>query len=65
MFNKDFMRKLREQKKLSMAQLAELVGCSAAHISHLENGQKEPTGRMLFFLAKSLGCTMDELWIDI
>lgn len=65
MFNKDLMRKLREQKGLSMAQLAERVGCSAAFISRLENGQKDPTGRMLFFLSRALGCTMDELWIEI
>ena len=65
MFNKDLMRKMRENKELSMAQLAEMVGCSAAFISRLENGQKEPTGRILFFLSKALGCTMDELWIEI
>lgn len=65
MFNHKKMRELREQKKLSMAQLASKVGCSASFISFLENGQKEPTGRMLFFLSRALGCTMDELWTGI
>ena len=64
MFNKQKMKELREAKGLSMKKLAEQVGCSEAFISFLENGQKEPTGNRAFFLAKALGCKMDDLYTD-
>ncbi len=62
MFNKEKLRELREKLGLSMAALAEKVGCNSSFISFLENGQKEPTGKTLYFLARALGCTMDELY---
>lgn len=58
MFNRQKMKKLREAAGLSMRQLAEKVGCTEPFISYLENGQKEPTGNMAYFLAKALDCTM-------
>ena len=64
MINKMKMRELRESKKISVARLAEKVGCSDAFISYLENGKKEPTARTLFFLAKALNCTMDDLYTE-
>lgn len=65
MFNKELMRRLREEKGLSMAQLAEQVGVSAPFINYLEHGSKEPTARTLYHLSRALGCTMDELWVEI
>jgi transcriptional regulator with XRE-family HTH domain len=61
MFKRDKMKELREAKGFSMRELAEKVGCSEAFISYLENGQKEPTSRMLYFLADALDCSTDYL----
>lgn len=63
MFNKNLMRKLREEKKMTTRQLGMAAGCSDAHISYLETGKREPSGQTLYLLSRALGCTMDELWI--
>lgn len=56
------LRRLREAKKLSLQQLADLVGCTKAYLWELEmrDGQK-PTAERVRALARELAVTMEEL----
>lgn len=62
MFYKEKLRQLREKKGLSVTELGQMVGCNSSFITHLEMGRKEPSGRLLYYLAKALDCKMDELY---
>lgn len=64
MFNNVKLRKLREEKGMSAAALGEAVGCSGAMITYLEQGKKEPSAKLLHFIARELGVNMDELYSD-
>ncbi len=48
------LRKSRKQKKLTIAQLASLVGCSKSYISQLEHGTTKPSVTMLGKLVDAL-----------
>lgn len=48
------LRELRESKKLSQEKLAELADLDRTYISLLERGQRQPTIRTLFQIAKAL-----------
>lgn len=62
MFNTEKLRELRERKGLTTKQLGEMVGCNGSFITHLEVGRKEPSGRLLHYLAEALGCSMDDFY---
>lgn len=64
MLNKEKLRELRENKGLSTAALGEAVGCSGAMITYIEQGKKEPSAKLLYFIARELGVSMDELCCD-
>lgn len=64
MFNKEKLRELRQKKGLTTKELGELVGCNDSFISHLEFGRKEPSARLLHYLAKALDCKMDDLYTN-
>lgn len=55
------LRELRENRQLSMAQLAIVIGVSDAAISNWENGVNEPKASYLIKLADYFGVTADEL----
>ena len=57
---KDY-RKLHEIKQES---LAEAVGCSGAHIAHIESGKSIPSLKIAFRIAQALGTSLDLLLRD-
>lgn len=58
---KDRLRKAREEKGLSQAQLAEKTGLQPSAISHFEAGRRAPSFDNLRSLADALGITTDHL----
>ena len=59
------LRRLRKGLKLTQDQLAELAGISAAYVSQLENGEKQPTDRVITKLCGALDIPENRLLIKI
>jgi len=55
------IRKRRLELELSQEALSESAGVHWVYISHIENGQKSPTLRVIGLLAKALGLEVSEL----
>ncbi|WP_242220120.1 helix-turn-helix transcriptional regulator [Bacillus cereus group sp. BfR-BA-01380] len=59
----NIIRILRKEKKLSQEDLARLCRVSRQTINAIENNKYDPTLELAFNLAKSLGVTVDQLFI--
>lgn len=59
---KSNLKQARAEKKLSQAQLAELVGVSRNTISSIETGQFSPTAKLALILCIALDKTFEELF---
>ena len=59
--NGNRIRKLREEREMSQAELAETAGASQAMIAHVEAGKKQPGVAVLKLIADSFGVQMEEL----
>ncbi len=59
---KNRLKALRGEKKLSQAQLAELVGVSRNTISSIETGQFCPTAKLALVLCIALDKKFEELF---
>jgi transcriptional regulator with XRE-family HTH domain len=56
------IRELRDEKDISLRELGKRVGpLSAAYLSDVELGRRNPTDEVLRAIAKALGTTFDEL----
>ena len=55
------IRELRDQEDLSLRELAEKVGVSAAFLSDIELGRRYPSDSKLMKIAQALGSSLDEL----
>jgi transcriptional regulator with XRE-family HTH domain len=55
------LQKLRKERDMSRAQLAELAGISREYVRNLEAGTYDPTVGTLQKLAKALGVPVTEL----
>jgi transcriptional regulator with XRE-family HTH domain len=58
----EFIRRQRELNELSMRQLATMVGISNPYLSQIEHGLREPSGRVLDAIARSLELSADTLY---
>ena len=56
------LRDARSDKKLSQAQLAQMVGVSRNTISSIETGQFNPTAKLALLLCIALDKTFEELF---
>lgn len=56
------LKEARSEKKLSQAQLAELVGVSRNTISSIETGQFNPTAKLALILCIALDKKFEELF---
>jgi transcriptional regulator with XRE-family HTH domain len=56
------LRRIREERGLTVEELAEKSGISATTIRVVERGGREPRGDTVARLAKPLGLTFDEVW---
>lgn len=59
------VRVLREQRDLSQAALASLVGVQQTTISNIETGYANPSLKTAVRLAKIFGVTVDDLLVDV
>jgi transcriptional regulator with XRE-family HTH domain len=56
------LKRFRQQKELTQAELARRAGVSPAYLSELESGAgRRPSGRVLLALADALGVTVADL----
>lgn len=55
------VRSKRMKKNLSQKELARIVGVNDSMICQIERGLKIPSLPIAFNIAKTLGCTIDEL----
>lgn len=57
----DNLKRMREKKDLSQAQLANAVGVTQPTIAQYEKGMKQPTVATAVDIARRLGTTCEEL----
>src|SRR3954469_9089373 len=57
----DYIRRQRELQKLSLRQLADLVGISNPYLSQIERGLREPSEKVLDAIAENLQLSADAL----
>ena len=60
----DKLRKLRDEKGLSMYRLTQITGVSGHHIKGIEEGTRQPTLDTLERLVTALGSTLVEFFND-
>lgn len=61
-----FIRKKRQEKNISIRQLAKYTGVSPAYISQIENNyRKNPTTHILRSLSNGLGIEYDEFLLEL
>ena len=56
------LKEVRSEKKLSQAQLAEMVGVSRNTISSIETGHYQPTAKLALILCIALDKKFEELF---
>lgn len=62
--NDSLIARLRIERGLTQAQLAQMVGCHPRHISRWENRSQLPGSRYLARLAEALDCSTDDILRD-
>ena len=55
------IKKLREQRALSLSDVAQITGLSRVTINRIEYGKQRPMPRTIRKLANALGVTVEEL----
>jgi len=55
------LKRLREQRALSLTDLAQVTGLSRVTINRIENGKQKPMPRTTRKLAEALGVQVEEL----
>ncbi len=58
------LKKLREDKGMSMYRLTQITGISGHHIKGIENGTRQPTIETLNRLVSALGSSLAEIFND-
>ncbi|MBA2877992.1 transcriptional regulator with XRE-family HTH domain [Anoxybacillus kamchatkensis] len=56
------VRKIRNEKKLSLRQLATMTDMNHAYLSRIENGKVQPSVESLIKIAKALGCDVADFF---
>lgn len=57
----EYVRNMRDEKDLSLRELAEKLGCSAPFLYDIELGRRHPSDEMLGKIARHLGINKDDL----
>lgn len=58
------IKEYREKKDISQGKLADLCNVSRQTINAIENNKYDPSLQLAFNLAKTLGVTVDNLFLD-
>lgn len=61
---KNHIKALRKSAKLSQEELAKLCDVTRQTINAIENDKYDPTLQLAFNIAKALGTTVDELFVN-
>lgn len=56
------LKEIREQKQISLEQLAKMSGISKSHLNYIERQEKEPTLTILIKIAKALNIDIKDLY---
>ena len=56
------LKQIRSEKKISQAQLAEMVGVSRNTISSIETGQYQPTAKLALILCIALDKKLEDIF---
>ena len=56
------LKRIREEKRISLEELASKTGISKSHLSYIERNEKEPTISMLCRIAIALNVDEKELY---
>lgn len=64
MFDKDKMRMLRLEKRITQTQLAEAIGISQPYLNNFEVGRYVPSLEHMEKIAEVLGCSAKDLIIE-
>lgn len=56
-----YIRRFREERNQSLRELARKIGCSAAFLSDIELGRRNPSDKVLRDIAHELGISLEEL----
>ena len=59
---KCYLRERRMERYLTQTELAELSGIGRSHLSRIEKGRVVPTLELAFRLAKTLDCTIEDIF---
>lgn len=59
------IRHFRQEQGLQLRDLVEATGLSMGHLSHLENGNKEPSKAAMEAIAKALNKTVPEVFYPV
>lgn len=59
------IQKLRQAKKLTQLQLAEMVGLSTNYLSDIERGKSSPRLDKLAAIMNALECSADDVFSDV
>lgn len=60
--NKKCLKVIREKKRLSQAEVANMVGITQPTYANIENAKRRPSLPTAQRIARALGCTIDELF---
>lgn len=55
------IREMRETKGYGLNEFARLIGISAAHLSRIEQGHRNPQPPVTAAIARGLGCTVEDI----
>ena len=59
------LHEIREEKGVSLRELAKLAGVSKTQINEIENGQSDQTLKTMFLIAKALNMKIEDIfWCD-
>ncbi len=58
------LKRLREQRVLSLTDLAQITGVNRVTINRIENGKQKPMPRTIRKLAEALRVSVEELTLD-
>lgn len=56
------LKEIREEKQISLEELARMSGISKSHLNYIERNEKEPTLTILIKIAKALNVDIEKLY---
>ena len=56
------LHEIREEKGVSLRELAKLAGVSKTQINEIENGQSDPTLKTMCLIAKALNMKIEDIF---